>query len=96
MNLWSCQGFLKNNDYIVILKCTNRIFEYCFNKGFIIFDCDENTLKILPSEVKYRVDAEVTLNSEKVMICSTIILSTTNTLKNLLVNENSHSSYTNK
>ena len=96
MNLLSCQGYLKNNDSVFILKYPNRMFEYYFNKGFVIFDCDENTLKILPYEVKDRVGAEVTVNSDKVMIFSTTIPSTSNTLKNLLVNANSHSSYTNK
>ena len=72
------------------------MFEYYFNKGFIIFDCDENNLKIILSEVKDRVGAEVTVNSDKVMIYSTTIPSTSNTLKNLLVIANSHSSRTNK
>ena len=45
LNLLSCQGFLKNNESIVILKFPHRMFEYYFNKGFIIFDCDENNLK---------------------------------------------------
>ena len=27
MNLLSCHGFLKNNDYVVILKCPNRMLE---------------------------------------------------------------------
>ena len=54
---------LKNDDYVVILKCTNRMYEYYFNKGFIIFDCDEKKLKRLPSQVKDRVGAEVTINS---------------------------------
>ena len=76
MNFLSCQGFFKNNDSIVLIKCPNRMFEYYFNKGFIIFDCDEKTLKRLPSEVKDRVGAEVTVNSDKVMICSTTISST--------------------
>ena len=88
--------FLKNNEYDVILKFSHRIFEYYFNKGFIIFDFDENNLKRLLSEVKDRVVAEVTKNSEKFMICSTTIPSTSNTLKNLLVNASSHSSYTKK
>ena len=52
MNLLSCQDFLKNNDFVVILKFPNRMFEYYFNKGFIIFDCDENSLRRLPSEVE--------------------------------------------
>ena len=96
MNLFSCQGFFRNNESVHILKCLTRMFEYYFNKGLIIFDCDENYLKRLPSEVKDIVGAEVTVNSDKFIICSTIIPSTSNTLKNLLVNENSHSSYTNK
>ena len=58
------------------------MFEYYFNKGFIIFDCDEINLERLPYEIKDRVDAEVTDNSDKVMICSTAIPSTSNTLKN--------------
>ena len=95
-NLLSYQGFLKKNESVVILKCPNRMFEYSFNKGFIIFNCDENNLKIFPSEVKYRVGAEVTVNSDKVMICSTNIPSTSNTLKKCLVKSNYHSSYTNQ
>ena len=42
LNLLYCQGFLNNNESIVILKFPNRMFEYCFNKGFNIFNCDEN------------------------------------------------------
>ena len=41
MNLLFCQGFLKNNESVVILKCPHRMFEYYFNKGFVIFECDE-------------------------------------------------------
>ena len=96
MNLLSCRGFLKNNDYVVILKCRNRMFEYYLNKGFIIFDCNRNILEKLPSEIKHRIGAEVTDNLDKVMIFSTTISSTSNTLKNLLVNASSHYSYTNK
>ena len=69
---------------------------YYFNKGFIIFDCDEDNLKRLPSLVNDRVGAEVTINSDKVMLCYTTIPSTSNTLNNLLVNSNYHSSYTNQ
>ena len=49
---------MKNNESVIILKGHNRMFEYYFNKGFIIFDCDENNLKIFPSEVKDRVRAD--------------------------------------
>ena len=70
--------------------------EYCFNKGFIIFYCDEENLKRIPSQVKDRVGAEVTFNSDKVMLCYTTIPPTSNTMKNLLVNSNYHLSYTNE
>ena len=33
LNMLSCRGFLNNNEYIVILKCPNRMSEYYFNKG---------------------------------------------------------------
>ena len=95
LNLLSCQSFLKNNESVVVLKCPHRMFEHYFNKGFIIFNCDESNLKRLPYQVKDIVGAEVTANSEKLMICSTTIPSTSNTLKNLLVYSNYHSSYTN-
>ena len=72
------------------------MFEFYFNKGFIIFDCDKNNLERLPYEIKDRIGAEVTENSNKVMICSTTIPSTSNTLKNLLLNASSHSSYNKK
>ena len=41
LNLLSCHGFLKNNDSVVILKCPNRMSEYYFNKGFVIFEFNE-------------------------------------------------------
>ena len=47
----------------------------------------------LPNEVKVKIHAEDTDNSDKVVICSTTIPSTSNTLKNLAVNESFHSSY---
>ena len=41
MNMLSCQGFLNNNDSIVILKCPNSMSQYYFNKGFIQLTRDE-------------------------------------------------------
>ena len=74
-----------------LIGCLNTILiKYSF------FYCDKTNLERLLSEIKDRICAKVTDNSEKVMICSTTIPSTLNTLKNLLVNESSHSSYTNK
>ena len=43
--------------------------------------------------VKYRVGAEVKFNTDLVMLCYTTISSTSNTLKNLVINSNYHSSY---
>ena len=96
MNLISCHGFLKNEDSVVILKFPNRMFGYYFSKLFIHFDCDEIVFKKLPYKVKDRIGAEITDNSDKVMICSTTIPPTSNTLKSLFVNATSHSSYIQK
>ena len=57
MNMLSCQGFLNNNESIVILKCPNRMSEYYFKKGFIQLTCDEDHLKTLLVWVKDRVGA---------------------------------------
>ena len=86
LNLLSCYVFLKNNDSVVILKCPNRMSEHYFNKGLVIFECDEDHFKKLLSEVKDRFGAELTLNTDLVMICFTTIPSTSNTLKNLVIN----------
>ena len=86
LNMLLCHGFLKNNDSVVILKCPNRMYEYYCNKGFVIFKCDEDHFKKLPSEVKDRVGAEVAVNNNLVMLCFTTIPSTSNTLKNFLIN----------
>ena len=94
LNLLSCHGFLKNNDSVVILKCPNRMSEYYFNKGLVIFECDEENEEKLPSEVKYRVSAEVAVDSDLVMPCFTNIPSTSKTLIFFLVGSNYHSSYT--
>ena len=72
------------------------MYKYYFNKGFIIFDFDEETFKRLPYLVKDRVGTGVTINSDKVMLCYTTITSTSNKLKNLLINSNYCSSYTNQ
>ena len=51
-------------------------------------------IKKIPSEVRYRFGAEVAVDTDLVMLCFTTIPSTSNKLKNLLVNSNYHSSYT--
>ena len=45
LNMLSCNGFLKNNDSVVILKCPNRMYEYYSKKGFVELICDEDHLK---------------------------------------------------
>ena len=52
MNMLSCQGFLNNNDSILILKYPNRMSQYYFNKGFIQLTCDEDHLKTFQSSSK--------------------------------------------
>ena len=47
----------------------------------------------LPNDVKQITYAEETDNSDKVMTCINTIPSTSNTLKNLVVNKSLHSSY---
>ena len=69
------------------------MFGYYLSKGFNYFDCNKSNLEKLPNELKQRIYAEVTDNSYKVIICSTTIPYTANTMKNLLVNESFHSSY---
>ena len=51
MNMLSCQGFINNNESIVILKFPNRMSQYYFNKGDIQLTCDEYHLK-KPKKVK--------------------------------------------
>ena len=41
LNFLSCHGFSNNNESVVILKCPNNMSEYYFNKGFVIFERDE-------------------------------------------------------
>ena len=90
MNMLSCQGFINNDDYIVILKCPNRMSRYYFNKAFIQLPCDEDHLKKNPKPVKERVGAELEVNTDLVMLCHTTITSTSSTLKNLYIGKDYH------
>ena len=58
------------------------MFEDYLNKGFF-FNCDKNNSEKVPSEIKDRTCAEVTDNSDKFMMCSTTIPSTSNKLNNI-------------
>ena len=50
-------------------------------------------LKTLPVRFKDRVGAELKVNSDLVMLCYTTITSTSNTMKNLFISKDYHSSY---
>ena len=67
------------------------MFEYYLSKIFTYFDCNIINLEKLPTEVKFRDYAKETYNSDKVIICSTTIPYTSNTLKKLVVNTSFHS-----
>ena len=68
LNLFSCHGFLYNNDSIVILKCPNSMSEYYFNKRLIKLTCDEDHLNKLPKSVQQRVGAEPKVSYDLVML----------------------------
>ena len=70
--------------------------EYYFNKGLIELTCDEDYIHKPPILVKQRVGAEVKVNSDLVMLCYTSVISTSNTLKNLVIGSNYRSSYSTK
>ena len=76
MNMLSCQGFINNNDSIVILKCPNKMSQYYFNKGFTLFKCDKEHLKKNPDLVKERVGVVLSKNTDLVMQCSWYFLKT--------------------
>ena len=93
MNLISCRGFFNSINCVVILKCSKRMLEWYFSKGFSILKCNVNNLEKLPNEVKQIIHAEETDNSYKVMTCINTIISISNTLNKLLVNKKNHYSY---
>ena len=93
MNFFFCHGFFKNINSVVILNCPKEMLEYYFSIGFGILECNFNILVKLPNEVKQKNYAEEKYNSDCVMTCIKTILSTSNTLKKLLLHKSSHSSY---
>ena len=93
VNMFSCQGFINNNDSIVILICPNRLSQYYFNKVFTQLKCDEDHLKKNPELVKETVGAVLKENTDLVMLCRTTITSTSSTMKNLYVGTQYHSLY---
>ena len=76
MNLMSCHVFLKNINYVVILKCPKRMLEYYFSKGFTILECNYNDLEKLPNDLKKITHAEDKFNSDKFITCINTITST--------------------
>ena len=67
--------------------------EYHFSKGFDILEYNTHNLEKLTNEVKQRINAEETYNSNYVTTCINTIPSTSSTLKNLLLNQSLHYSY---
>ena len=45
MNLMSFHGFFENIHSVVVLKCSKRMLEYYFSKGFTILECNDNNLE---------------------------------------------------
>ena len=93
MNLMYCHSFFKNINYVFKFKFPKRMLEYYLPKGFDTLECNVNNLAKLPNEVKQIIHAEETYNSDFVMTCINTITSTSNTLKNLLLNKSLHFSY---
>ena len=86
MNLMYFHGYLKNIDYVFILKCPKRMLEHYFLKGFNILELNDNSLEKPSNDVKQITHTEETYNSDKVMTCINTIPFTSNTLKNLVLN----------
>ena len=93
INWMSCYGFLKNINSVFILKFPKKMLEYYLSKGFTILEWNYNNLAKISNDVKQRTHEEVTDNSYKVMKGIKTFPSTSNTLKNLVVNKSLHSSY---
>ena len=69
------------------------MLEYYFSKVFAILECNVNNLSKLLNEVKQIIHAEETDNSEKFITCINTIPSTSNTLKNVLLDKILHYFY---
>ena len=69
------------------------MLEFYFSKGFTILECNDNILEKLLNDVKQFIHKEETDNSDIVMTCINTITSTSNILKNLVVNKSSHYYY---
>ena len=69
------------------------MLEYYFSKGFGILECNFNNLAKLLKEVKQRIHAEETDNSDYFMTFINTITSKLNTPNNLLLHKSLHSSY---
>ena len=69
------------------------MLEYYFSKVFGILECNTNNFVKLPNQVKQIIHAEEAYNLDYVMTCINTIPSTSNTLKNLILNKILYSSY---
>ena len=66
------------------------MLEYYFSKLFAILEFNDNNLEKLPNDLNQRIQAKETDNSDKLMTCINTIISTSNTLYNLVVNKSLH------
>ena len=69
------------------------MLEYYFSKVCGILECNTNNFVKLPNQVKQIIRAEEAYNLDYVMTCINTIPSTSNTLKNLILNKILYSSY---
>ena len=66
----------------VLIGCLNTILI----KDYLNYNVIKIIKKKLPSMVKDRIGAELKMNTDLVMLCFTTIPSTSNKLKNLVIN----------
>ena len=93
IKLFSCHGFMKNTNYLVILLCPSRMLGYCFSKGFVMLERNSNNLFIIENEVKQIIHAMDMNDSDYVMTFTTAIPSISINLNKLWIKSGFHSSY---
>ena len=55
-----CNVFLRNINYVAILKCPTRMLEYCFSKTITILEYNNNNLANISNELKQRTHSKET------------------------------------
>ena len=57
LNLVSCHGFTEKPNAIIILNCQSSLVNNYLEKGFLIIEKESKQLKIIPNDVKLRINA---------------------------------------